>query len=171
MTEISIPDQRNFWRDFYNSGSGQVSPQIQNYFQLFAKHQSNSVLQDRFYSTRFVDAILQITQIYEECREENWDGYGSLAISPAVFFEAIRFIFALPQGLPSPEIVPEPAGDIGFEWNFGKNRVFVASVSGTNYITYAGLFGIGVKTHGSEVFNDSIPKILIEHISRISQVS
>ena len=152
----------------FNSGSGQVSPQIQNDFQIFTKRQSSSILQVRFYGTHSVNEIIQI---YEECREENWDGHGSLAISLAVFLEAIRFNSALPQGLPSPEIVPEPAGDIGFEWNYGKNRVFVASVSGTNYITYAGLFGIGVKTYGTEVFIDSIPQILIEHISKISQVS
>ena len=77
---------------------------------------------------------------YEECCEENWDGYGALAVSPVVLFEAIRFICALPQRLPTPEVVPEPTGDIGFEWNYGKNRTFVASVSGTKLINYAGLF-------------------------------
>ena len=55
--------------------------------------QSNSISQDRFVHANSIDAVIQT---YEECGEENWDGYGSLAVSPAVFFEAIRFICALP---------------------------------------------------------------------------
>ena len=130
--------------------------------------QSNSISQDRFVHANSIDAVIQT---YEECCEENWDGYGSLAVSPAVLFEAIRFICALPQRLPSPEIVPEPTGDIGFEWNYGKNQIFVTSVSGTKLIDYAGIFGADEKTHVTELFDGSIPQVLIGHVSRVSQVS
>ena len=130
--------------------------------------QSNSISQDRFIHADSIDVVIQT---YEECGEENWDGYGAFAVSPAVLFEAIQFICALPQRLPSPEVGPEPTGDIVFEWDYGKNHKFVASVSGTKLIDYAGLFGVGEKTHGTEVFDGSIPQILIEHISRVSRVS
>ena len=130
--------------------------------------QSNSISQDRFVHADSIDAVIQT---YEECCEENWDGYGALAVSPAVLFEAIRFICALPQRLPSPEVGPEPAGDIGFEWNYGMNRTFVASVSGTKLIDYAGIFGADEKTHGTELFGGSIPLVLIRHISRVFQES
>ena len=130
--------------------------------------QSNSISQDSFVHADSIDAVIQT---YQECCEENWDGYDALAVSPAVLFEAIRFICALPQRLPSPEIVPEPTGDIGFEWNYGKNLIFIASVSGTKLVDYAGLFGTGEETHGTEVFDGSIPPVLIGHISRVSRVS
>jgi hypothetical protein len=119
----------------------------------------------RSYSTGSSEASQKLQKL---CYEGNWDGYGALPVSQATYDEAVRFLNALPSWLPTPEIVPEPSGDIGFEWNFGKNRVLAASVNGTNRITYAGLLGTGNKAHGTEVFDGSIPQALVDHISRIS---
>lgn len=112
-------------------------------------------------------AIDDLVDTYDECSNENWDGYNAVPISANTYNDALRFINALSSSLPSPEIVPEPTGEVGFEWNFGKDLVFVASVDGTNRITYAGLLGKGNKTHGIEVFNGSIPQTIVDKIKRI----
>lgn len=112
-------------------------------------------------------ALRELGEIYRECAKEDWDGYGALPVSWEAYYEATRFLRAWPLSLPVPELGPEPEGDIGFEWNFGKNKVLAVSVHGTNFITYAGLLGAGNKTHGTEAFDGAIPQEIINKILRI----
>ncbi len=112
--------------------------------------------------------LSELKKIYQEYSEKDWDGYGALPINQEAYHEAVRFLKVLPLSrLPAPEVGPQPEGDIGFEWNLGKNRTFVVSINGTNIITYAGLLGTGNKTHGTEVFDGSIPQTIVDNISRI----
>ena len=114
--------------------------------------------------------LSELKKIYWEYSEKNWDGYGALPISQEAYHEAVRFLEVLPLSwLPIPNVGPEPEGDIGFEWTFGKNRIFIVSINGTNIITYTGLLGTGNKTHGTEVFDGSIPQTIVNNISRVSQ--
>ena len=113
------------------------------------------------------DAVRELLTTYHECSHENWDGEGALPISTRTLQEAVKFLTALPLTIPTPEVVPEPMGAIGFEWRGGKNAVFVASVHGTQKITYAGLFGPGVTVHGSEDFGDSIPGAIVNNLQRL----
>ena len=115
------------------------------------------------------DRVLsELKKLYQEYSEKDWDGYGALPINQEAYNEAVRFLEALPLScLPAPQVGPEPEGDIGIEWNFGKNRTFVVSINGTNIITYAGLLEAGNKTHGTEVFDGSIPQTIVNNISRI----
>ena len=76
-------------------------------------------------------------------------------------------IASFPLFLPLPDVVPEPTGEIAFEWYKDKHHVFVISVSGNNIITYAGLFGKMSKTRGTEYYTDSLPSIIIENIQRL----
>ena len=112
-------------------------------------------------------ALRELDETYRDCCKEDWDGYGALPVSQEAYHEAIRFLRAWPLPLPVPELGPEPEGDIGFEWNFGKNKVLAVSVHGTNFITYAGLLGAGNKTHGTEAFDGAIPQEIINKILRI----
>lgn len=112
-------------------------------------------------------ALRELDETYRECSKEDWDGYGALPVSQEAYHEATRFLKAWPLSLPVPELGPEPEGDIGFEWNFGKNKVFAVSVHGSNFITYAGLLGAGNKTHGTEAFDGAIPQEIINKILRI----
>ena len=108
-----------------------------------------------------------LDEVYSEYSHGNWDGYGAKAISSFTYEEAKRFIDALPHWVQLPEIVPEPTGDIGFEWSNGKDYIFVVSVDGNNKITYAGLFGKVDREYGTKLFNDAIPKEIIESIKRV----
>lgn len=115
------------------------------------------------------DEVLQtLDKIFEECSEEGWDGYDALPITQEAYIEAERLIKSLPTPsfIPMPEITPEPNGEITLEWSKGNRQIFVATVSGRNEITYAGLFGVN-KTYGTEYFGDSLPSKLSENLRRL----
>lgn len=117
-------------------------------------------------SQRLEDAVNALDDVYQECCEANWDGYGAEPTSEDAYQEAFKLLGLLPSSIPLPEIVPEPSGGIGLEWSRGKRFVFVASVRGENFITYAGIFGVN-KTHGKEYFGDSLPLVIVENIRRL----
>lgn len=107
-----------------------------------------------------------LVEIVKECSSENWDGYGAHAITGGAYEEAKKIINILPSSIPAPELVPEPNGEIGFEWRKGKGRVFVISVGGNYLITYAGIF-FGNKVHGSEYFEDNFPFAIRQYLRRL----
>ena len=115
---------------------------------------------------RLQNAISALDDVYQECCEGNWDGYGAKAISEDAYVEAYTFLKLLPSDIPIPEFVPEPTGAIALEWFRGTRFVFVVSVSGESFITYAGLFGIN-KVHGTEYFADALPASIVLNIRRL----
>lgn len=117
--------------------------------------------------SRLEGARTSLLEVFDECSKPNWDGYNATPISPLILSEAMTFIDALPSWVPLPTIVPEPDGSIAFEWYGGKNRVFIASVSGNNTVVYAGLLGKGNRKHGVVPFNDSIPTDVIEGVNQV----
>ncbi|HPY34258.1 MAG TPA: hypothetical protein PK527_10230 [Smithellaceae bacterium] len=110
--------------------------------------------------------INSLFEVYKECSEPDWDGYGASPISEEAYGEAFKIIDSLPSGINMPEITCEPTGEIAFEWNRGKGRVFVVSVGGKHKINYAGIFGDN-KTHGSEYFEEFLPPIVVENLRRL----
>ena len=112
----------------------------------------------------------EIYEVYKSLSEENWDYYGSSPISRAAYFEAIKVAEILPKNIPRPEIIPEPNGNIAFEWYRGKRYVFIISVSGNNLINYAGLFGSVNKTYGTEYFDKEIPLNIIKMIEHLLSI-
>ena len=162
MTAVAIQNRPAILSYPYNTGSSDASRNLQRLYAGAVASLRKSVTWNYLGSV-----FVALKETYQECSEDGWDGYGALPIAQETYDEAVRFLNAMPSRLPMPEIVPEPNGDIGFEWTFGKNRTLVASVSGTNRITYAGLLGTGNKSHGTEVFDGSIPQTIISHISRI----
>jgi hypothetical protein len=113
------------------------------------------------------EIIDELIEIYNECSEGDWDGYGALALEKDSIFGAVKFITLLPSSMPMPEISAEPSGVVGLEWHKDKNLVFVVTLINENILSYAGIFGLN-KTHGIEYFGESIPHILIEHIRRLN---
>jgi hypothetical protein len=126
----------------------------------------NHLLETSVEHQRLDDAVAVLNDVYQECCESNWDGYGAQAITEEAYQEAFKLLTLLPSNVLMPEVVPEPTGAIGLEWSRGRRFVFVASVCGENFITYAGLFGVN-RIHGSECFGDSLPLVIIENIRRL----
>jgi hypothetical protein len=109
--------------------------------------------------------ILQ--EIFYEYSVAGWDGYDAQPISEDSFKETIRFLQMLPFAMPIPEVVPEPSGQIALEWYESQDYIFVVSLSGKKLIDYAGLFGEGNKTYGTERFKKTIPNTIIENVNRL----
>ena len=109
----------------------------------------------------------EVYRVYHECSEQDWDSYDGMPISDKTFFEAIEIIRLLPQDLPLPEVMPEPTGEIAFEWYKDRKHVFVISVGGRERISYAGLFGSHSETPGFEYFSDRFPRSVINNIQRL----
>lgn len=115
--------------------------------------------------------IQELHEVFNECSIEDWDGYGALPIQEQAVLEAERFIAVMPAFMPDPEIVPEPSGDIGFEWSFGENRILAVSFAGRNTIAYAAILGSSERTKcGTEKFNNSIPQEIFRGIEEISSL-
>ena len=106
-------------------------------------------------------------RIYRECSESDWDNDGANPINEQTFLEALMLLDHLPSELPLPEVIPEPTGNLAFEWYKGKSHVYVISVDGKSTIEYAGLFGRHSKTYGAEYFSGELPGLIISHILRL----
>ena len=67
------------------------------------------------------------------------------------------FLETLPTTTPVPDVVPEPDGEIAFEWDYGPWRILSVSVGPTGLLSYAALYGRTSKAHGTEKFIDRLP--------------
>lgn len=113
------------------------------------------------------DAIEELNEVYNEVSEEGWDGYGAAAISYEAYIEVSKILMDIPTFLPKPEITAEPDGGIGLEWYKDKGYAYILSVNGKKTISYAGLFGPGIETHGKESFSGFLPKAIIDGLKRL----
>jgi len=131
-----------------------------------ALHLGDSIaFQTRFSQER--SAVMELIRTVRECVRPNWDGYGADPVRPEAFREAIRFLEELPTGVPTPEFEVLPHGEIALEWYRQKGQSFMISLSGDSMISYAGLFGPGIKAHGSEYFFESIPAAVLHNLRRL----
>lgn len=116
---------------------------------------------------RLTKPLEALQEVYQECSEPNWDGYEANPISNEAYLEARKLLSLMPSFFPMPDILPEPGGEIGFEWYKEMGFSYVISVRGKNIITYAGRFGRDNETYGTEYFVDSVPKIILDGLKRL----
>jgi hypothetical protein len=129
--------------------------------------ESREHFQESVTGQRLEPLLDELRDVFEECLEENWDGYGAPSVTLEACLDAARFIDLLSPSIPLPEIAPESSGEINLEWYKSKDHIFVVSFSGDNTVAYAGLFGSSGRIHGREHFVDSIPQVIIEQIWRL----
>lgn len=96
----------------------------------------------------------------------DWDGYGAAPVSAHVVWAAERFLSAIPEAWPSPEIAADPDGEISFEWARGSHWVFTVSVAGNGQLSYAGLFGLS-RVHGVEILAGTLPEAIVVGLARL----
>jgi hypothetical protein len=102
----------------------------------------------------------EVASIFDACSVRGWDGYDAEPASPDSVRSAFRFVENLPEGIQSPIVVPEPDGDIAFEWRTANDTLFSVSTT-RRTLVYAGRFGGSSKQYGEEPFFGPIhPKIL-----------
>ncbi|MFH0926838.1 MAG: hypothetical protein V1872_14610 [bacterium] len=152
----------NYWGSLnpYIPGFSNDSQTIEIALDEISEHNSQSISLSR---TEIID---QLIEVYKECSECDWDGYGASPIRKESILGAYKFISLLPSSIPVPEITVEPNGIVAFEWHKDKHQVFVASMNNRKKISYAGILGPN-RAYGVEYFGESIPQIVIEHIKRL----
>ncbi len=109
--------------------------------------------------------VEQVADILNTCSEKGWDGYDAAPVKLESAEGAVAVIRGLPEGLRPPSVVPEPDGDIAFEWRTEDNRLFSLSVTGPT-LAYAGRFGGTSKQYGEEPFFDAIPGKILEILAQ-----
>ena len=65
-------------------------------------------------------------------------------------------MLGLVSGLPNPEIVVEPEGEISFEWYKDRHHLLVLSVDG-QHIRWAGMIGPDEPISGVQLFVGAVP--------------
>jgi len=116
-------------------------------------------------------ALSQLVALSSECAKDDWDGEDAIAIDPNAVLMAERFLRALPDGIPMPELAPEPDGSISLDWIQSRNRLLSLSVSHNNRLAYAWMDGSD-KDHGVARFDGrNVPPRVLESIKSIVRSS
>lgn len=107
----------------------------------------------------------EISEIVQNCSVHGWDGNDAEPVSLDAAQSAIEIVKYLPEGMRLPAVVPEPDGDIAFEWCTDDQRRFSLSTSGATLV-YAGIFGGLSRQYGEERFFGKIPRTILEILAR-----
>ncbi len=110
-------------------------------------------------------ALRELGEVWNQCREPNWDGFGAVAVSSDALRWAYAFLEALPLGTPVPEIGAEPDGSFTMEWHRSPRRTLSISVGADGDLHYAALFGPS-RSYGTEAFFGDVPKDILALIHR-----
>jgi hypothetical protein len=108
----------------------------------------------------------ELGDVWEECREPDWDGYGALPVTQDALRNAYRFLESLPLGFPRPSLGADATGCITVEWYRGPRRQVSVSVDADGILHYAALIGPN-RIYGSEVFFSDFPIAIFHLLNRI----
>lgn len=112
------------------------------------------------------EAFDELWDVWQECRQSGWDGYGALAVGQETFQSAYQLIESLPLRFPRPSIGAEPDGQLTLEWHKSPTRTLSISVDPEGYLHYAGLFGRS-KRYGTLPFFGEVPPELIQLVREL----
>ena len=112
--------------------------------------------------------ISAVWRLVDECSNTSWDGYGARSISAETGGRAENFILTLPDGVPVPELSPEPDGSISLDWIESPDRILSLSVGTTDRLAYAWVNGTD-RGHAVDQFDgDRTPARIIEGIRAVT---
>ncbi len=108
----------------------------------------------------------ELAEVWAECQEAGWDGYGALPVSRDAWRNTYKFLQAWQIGFPRPTIGAEPDGNLTLEWYRNPRRVLSISVSPDDLLHYAALLGAN-RTCGTETFFGEIPESILNLVRRV----
>lgn len=112
------------------------------------------------------NALDALHAAFSDSGAPGWDGYDAASASYDSYLRAKRFIEALPANFPAPEVAVDPDGEVSLEWYCPTGRVFSVSIGANDGLSYAGKFSPSRKTHGTEIFTNQIPQVILDNIRR-----
>ena len=137
-----------------------------------ARHVARSTQRSRRHlhesSALGIESVLlgELAEVWKQCREPGWDGYGALPVSRDVYWNTYLFLEALPLGFPRPSIGAEPDGQLTLEWYRNPRRVVSVSVAPDDLLHYAALLGPD-RMWGTVTFDGEIPETVSSLVSRV----
>lgn len=99
----------------------------------------------------------------QEFDQPNWDEPGAAPVDQSTLAHALRFVDALPIGLPEPDPGVHPDGELSFSWIGVKGHRLSIAIGPTGRITYA-YRRLPSKLNGTEYLGDTIPSALLGYI-------
>ena len=98
----------------------------------------------------------------------NWDGHGALPVNERAKALAADLVATLPRLRSQPEVVVDPDGSIGFDWQKAADQILSLSLSGEGMLAYAALQGRNRSRGTLEFSPGHLPKIVSEFIELIA---
>jgi len=94
-----------------------------------------------------------LEEVYRDCQNLGWDGYGAPPVTLKTLIKAKEFLAALPiNRTKNLEFSAEPSGDISFDWWDRANCQIGLGIDALGRITYASRFD-SARVRGTEIFN------------------
>ncbi len=110
--------------------------------------------------------IKTVSDIYNQCQADNWDGDGATAIPLAAYMQALRLVSQLPTDFPLPSAYPDSDGHIEFEW-YLAGRTFSILIGARPILFWAGYYRDDKRRSGREPFEGTFPSDLIPEIKKV----
>lgn len=109
----------------------------------------------------------ELWDVWQDCKEPNWDGYDAIPVDRGTFQNAYRFVESLPLGYLPSSVGAEPDGHLALEWHRNPRWTLSVSVSPEGTLHYAALLG-AEDPRGSCPFFGDISENLLSLIRRVS---
>lgn len=87
---------------------------------------------------------------------------GVVPANDGLFSLAQRFLLALPNSLPVPELSMGDDGEINFDWGGQQRKMVTATLRRDGRLSYAAYFSPLDKDYGTKTFVDEVPKVVID---------
>ena len=113
-----------------------------------------------------VQALLDdLQQLAEDCRHEDWNGYGAKALSQQSLEDAAVFIHGLGINSRDASLGATAKGWVTLQWGPGPKWTLSIAITDDAWIHWAALLGPN-REHGTTPFMGAIPKNIAELIQR-----
>lgn len=103
----------------------------------------------------------ELSAVYTECRQPNWDGYGALPVLPGTYSNARSFLDSLSLELPAPSVGAEPDGHLTLEWYSARRKTLSVSIAPDGNLHYAAIIGPTTR-YGTEPIG--LPRSVIQDL-------
>jgi hypothetical protein len=106
-----------------------------------------------------------LTRLLDACNEADGD-METERVKVDTYWNAEAFVMALPPGVPLPDLMVHPDGEIAAEWYLARDRVLTISIGPQRSVAFAALIGAN-KIYGQESFGGLVPDEITHLLDRL----
>jgi hypothetical protein len=112
----------------------------------------------------------ELKEVRSEASLAGWDGYGAQPLDPTSFDFALRFLNALPNTAPLPEVSAYTDGEVALDWIFGERRALTVSIGRAGRCSYAWMLGQSTN-RGTDWIDDEIPAQIVFALGQLAKAT